>query len=348
MEKKCLLDYGYDELNFLVDMGEKPFRIPQLYQAINQYKDFSEMTTLPKALLDKLAEEYYVQGVKIAEKHVGREGTEKYLYMLNDGNLIEGVFMPHKYGNTLCVSTQVGCRMGCVFCASGLNGLVRSLTAGEILSQVLAVNVLHGGTLIDRKITNVVLMGSGEPLDNFDSVVKFLRLVSSPKGINISPRNISLSTSGLAPKIRELAELDIPVVLTLSLHAATDEKRSRLMPINKAYDLAEVISAMKYYFEKTKRRLIFEYSLIDGENSDELSAKQLVNLVRGLPCHVNLINLNPVKERRLRGVKGDMISSFQKVLDEGGISNTLRHSMGNDIDGACGQLRNKRLSAYEA
>ncbi|MBO7178349.1 MAG: 23S rRNA (adenine(2503)-C(2))-methyltransferase RlmN, partial [Clostridia bacterium] len=283
----------------------------------------------------------------IKERLVGKDGTEKYLYALNDGNVIEGVFMPHRYGNTLCVSTQVGCRMGCAFCASGLGGLIRNLTAGEIIGQVLCVNRLHGGTPKDRAITNVVLMGSGEPLDNYDEVTKFLSILSAEKGINISLRNVSLSTSGLVPKIRELADSNLPVVLTISLHAATDEKRSALMPVNKAYPIKELIDSAKYYFEKTRRRVIFEYALVEGKNSDKKSADELARLLKGFPCHVNLINLNYVKEKGLRGIKGNYIKEFIDNLNKQGISATLRHSMGNDIDGACGQLRVKYLAEHD-
>ena len=247
--------------------------------------------------------------------------------------------MPHKYGNTLCISTQVGCRMGCKFCASTLNGLVRNLTAGEMLGEVLATNVRHGGTLKERKVTNIVLMGSGEPLDTYDNVVKFLNLVSEPNGIGISPRNISLSTCGLADKIRDLADSGLPVVLTISLHASSDEVRESLMPINKRYKINEVLNAAKYYFEKTGRRIIFEYSLIEGQNSSKKEAISLAHLLHGLNAHVNLMNLNPVKERKLSGTDSNTIKEFMETLSKLGISNTLRHSMGNDIKGACGQLR---------
>ncbi|MDD4316667.1 MAG: 23S rRNA (adenine(2503)-C(2))-methyltransferase RlmN [Clostridia bacterium] len=339
--KPCLQDFSFEELSFITEWGFPRFRVEQVYNAAIQYKSYDNISNLPKALIEKLKENFADRGLEIIKTLSSKDGTEKYLYRLNDGNIIEGVFMPHGYGDTLCVSTQVGCRMGCEFCASGLGGLVRNLTAGEILSQVLCVNALKGGTAAKRAITNIVLMGSGEPLDNFDNTVKFLRLISDERGINISLRNISLSTCGLVPRIIELADMDLPVTLTISLHAPSDKKRTALMPINKAHNLFSVIEAAKYYFEKTKRRIIFEYSFVEGENSDTDSAKQLAALVKGLPCHINLINLNFVEEKGLRGVSAAQIKEFMRILDENNVSNTLRRSMGNDIEGACGQLRNK-------
>ena len=345
---KCLQDLTFEEIEELVvSLGQPKFRAGQLYDLQMRHKEYDEATNLPKTLIDGIKADYFATSLKIIERLVGKDGTEKYLYALNDGNVIEGVFMPHRYGNTLCVSTQVGCRMGCAFCASGLGGLIRNLSAGEIIGQVLCVNKLHGGTPKDRAITNVVLMGSGEPLDNYDEVTKFLRLLSAEKGINISLRNVSLSTSGLVPKIKELANSNLPVVLTISLHAATDEKRSALMPVNKAYPIKELIDSAKYYFDKTRRRVIFEYALVEGKNSDKKSADELARLLKGFPCHVNLINLNYVKEKGLRGIKGNYIKDFIDNLNKQGISATLRHSMGNDIDGACGQLRVKYLAEHD-
>lgn len=345
---KCLQDLTFEEIEELVvSLGQPKFRAGQLYDLQMRHKEYDEATNLPKTLIDGIKADYFATSLKIIERLVGKDGTEKYLYALNDGNVIEGVFMPHRYGNTLCVSTQVGCRMGCAFCASGLGGLIRNLSAGEIIGQVLCVNKLHGGTPKDRAITNVVLMGSGEPLDNYDEVTKFLRLLSAEKGINISLRNVSLSTSGLVPKIKELANSNLPVVLTISLHAATDEKRSALMPVNKAYPIKELIDSAKYYFDKTRRRVIFEYALVEGKNSDKKSADELARLLKGFPCHVNLINLNYVKEKGLRGIKCNYIKEFIDNLNKQGISATLRHSMGNDIDGACGQLRVKYLAEHD-
>ena len=284
-------------------------------------------------------ESYEDEPVKIIQTFTSADGTEKYLFSLADGNVIEGVLMKYKYGNTQCVSTQVGCRMGCKFCASTLGGLVRNLTSGEILCQILTVNALCGGNAKTRTVTNVVLMGSGEPLDNYDNTVSFLKNVTAPDGINISARNISLSTCGIVPKIYALADEGIPVNLTISLHQTTDEGRARTMPIAKKYAIAEVLKACEYYFEKTGRRYIFEYSLIDGENCDARHAEELINLLKGRPCHVNLIRLNEVKERELKTITEKQAYRFLGLLEKGGLSATLRRQIGVDIGGACGQLR---------
>ena len=281
--------------------------------------------------------------ISLHTKLVGKDGTVKYVYKLADGNIIEGVLMSYKYGNTLCVSTQVGCRMGCKFCASTLGGLVRNLSAGEILAQVLFVNRDNGGDLKNRKVTNVVLMGSGEPLDNFDNVVKFFNLVSAPNGINISQRNISLSTCGLVDKIKELAKLKLQVTLTISLHAPTDDMRKEIMPIANRYSISELIDATKLYFNETKRRIVFEYSLISGKNDTFECADELAKLLKGLVCHVNLIPLNEVKERGMLGTNRKKAYAFMDRLNKAGISATVRRTMGADIEGACGQLRAKIL-----
>lgn len=256
--------------------------------------------------------------------------------------------MPHDYGNTICVSTQIGCRMGCTFCASGLDGLLRNLTPGEILGQVIAVNRDNGGALKDnRAVTNIVLMGSGEPFDNYDSVLKFLNLVSDENGINISERNISLSTSGLADKVRKFADSGHKVTLSISLHAPFDALRSKLMPVNRAFNIEKIISASKYYFEKTGRRVIFEYTLIKGENDNDNCAKELARLTRGFPSHVNLIRLNEVKEHNHVAPTEDGAKEFLKKLESLGVSATIRRSLGNDIEGACGQLRRRYLESNE-
>ena len=265
--------------------------------------------------------------------------SKKFLFELADGNLIESVFMRYDYGNTQCVSTQVGCRMGCKFCASTLGGRLRDLTAGEILSEILVVNRTEGGTQKSRAVTNVVLMGSGEPFDNYDNVVKFLKNVSAEGGICISPRNISLSTCGLVPEMRRFAGERIPVNLTVSLHASSDEERKRTMPIANKYKISEIMDACAYYFEKTGRRYIFEYTLIADENCDREHAEALAKLVKGKPCHVNLIRLNEVKERALTAADEKAAYRFLGVLEKNGISATVRRSMGADVGGACGQLR---------
>lgn len=343
--KKCLLDLTLDELKEeITSLGEKPFRAAQIFSSLSAGLCFSEMTALSIPLRYKLSENYTDQPVKIIKTLKSVDGTEKFLFSLADGNVIEGVKMQYKYGNTLCVSTQVGCRMNCAFCASGISGLIRNLTAGEILGEVIAANRYLGGGVKDRrKITNVVLMGSGEPLDNYDNVVKFLRLLSDKNGINISLRNVSLSTSGLVNKMYDLANENLPVNLTVSLHSPFDEERQKIMPVAKAYKISEIISACENYFEKTGRRYIFEYVLIKGENDGSRHTEALIKLLKGKPCHVNLIRLNVVKEKNLVGVSEKDAYRFMGTLVKGGLSATLRRQMGSDIEGACGQLRRKYI-----
>ena len=327
--KEILQDLSFEELESLVlSLGEKKYRAAQLWRGLMQGKKISDITDLSKAFKSKLLERFEDEPVRIAETLTSSDGTEKYLFALADGNVIEGVFMRYKYGNTQCVSTQVGCRMNCAFCASGLGGLVRDLTAGEILSQILVVNALHGGTPEKRAVTNVVLMGSGEPFDNYDNVVKFLRLLTMEGGIHISARNISLSTCGLVPKMLAFSKEGIPLNLTVSLHASTDEERARTMPVANAYKIADILKACDVYFKETGRRYIFEYSLIGGENSDEKHAHALAALLKGRPCHVNLIRLNEVKERSLKTVAEKDAYRFLGMLEREGISATLRRSMG--------------------
>ncbi|MBQ9730429.1 MAG: 23S rRNA (adenine(2503)-C(2))-methyltransferase RlmN [Clostridia bacterium] len=344
--KKILQDLSFAETEELIlSLGEKKFRAKQLYEGLTQGKKVSDITSLPKALKEKLLEEYEDETIRIKETFYSADGTEKYLFEFADGHLVEGVLMKYKYGYTQCVSTQVGCRMGCKFCASTLNGLIRNLSAGEILAQILAVNALHkadvksGAGESGRAVTNVVLMGSGEPLDNYDQVVKFLRNLTAPEGLCISARNVSLSTCGLVPKMYALADEGLPVNLTVSLHATDDETRKKVMPVAKAYKIEEILKACRYFFEKTGRRYYFEYTLIDGENCDETHAKALVELLKGKPCHVNLIRLNEVKERELKTVSDKNAYRFLGVLEKGGLSATLRRQIGVDIGGACGQLR---------
>ena len=338
---EILQDYSFEELkNLLVEYGEKQFHAGQIFRGLQSGKKISELTDISKELRAKLLERFVDEPVKIIGKKVSKiDGTEKFLFKLYDDNIIEGVLMKYKYGNTQCVSTQVGCRMGCRFCASTLNGLVRNLTAGEILSQITAVNRLIGGTLDKRAVTNVVLMGSGEPLDNYDNTLKFLKIVSFEGGINISQRNISLSTCGVVPKIYDLANAGVSVNLTISLHNPFDERRKELMPIANSYKVSEILDACSYYFEKTGRRYIFEYSLVKGQNDTKECADELIKLLRGRPCHVNLIRLNEVKERNLLATDNRMAYSFLGLLQKGGLSATVRRQIGSDIDGACGQLR---------
>ncbi len=345
---KILQDYTFSEVqNYILDIGEKSFRAKQIYNDLYLGKPISEMTGLSKLLREKLLNEFVDIPCQIIKELVSYDGTKKFLFKLYDGNVIEGVLMSYKYGNTLCVSTQVGCRMGCQFCASTIGGLVRNLSAGEILSQVLSVNLHEGGDKKNRKVTNIVLMGSGEPLDNYDNVVKFLRLVSSEDGICISPRNISLSTCGLVPKIYELANENLPINLTVSLHNPFDEKRMEIMPIAKSYKISEILSACDNYFKTTGRRYYFEYSLISGQNDTDECVEKLYALLKGKPCHINLIRLNDVKEKNLRSTDDKHAQEFMDKLAKKGLSVTLRRRMGTDIDGACGQLRRRFITEGE-
>ena len=345
---ECLLDFNRQELaEKLSQFDLKGYRVDQVFTALNQGKSFSEMTTLNSQTKQVLSNNFTSQPITILEQKSARDGTIKFLYKLADNNIIEGVLMKYKYGNTLCVSTQVGCRMGCKFCASTLHGLVRNLTAGEILGQVVAVNRLLGGRLgEERKITNIVLMGSGEPLDNYQNVTKFFKLVTDDNGLNISERNISLSTCGLVPEIKRLADDGFKVTLTISLHSTTDQKRRELMPIAFKYSIAEILDACKYYFSKTKRRVIFEYVLVKGKNDTFADAKALANLMRGLSSHINVIPLNPVSERNLIGATREKALQFVQTLSKLGVSATVRRTLGEEIDGACGQLRQKYLDSH--
>ncbi len=335
---------NFEEIQQLVSsIGQPKYRAEQLYSGLQAGK-FLENINIPKELRNYLVENNYsVGGVEIYQKFVSQiDGTIKYLYKLDDGNIIEGVLMKYKYGNTLCVSTQVGCRMGCAFCASTIGGLVRNLSSGEILGQVIAAN-RDNKSDDTRGVTNIVLMGSGEPLDNYDNVLKFLKLVSSEKGLNISMRNISLSTCGIVPKINELAKEKLGITLSLSLHSPDDEMRKTIMPISKAYDLKETIAAMRNYVKVTGRRVVFEYALIKNKNDTFECATKLSKLIKGMQCHVNLIPLNSVYESGLNGSDSDNVKKFKQCLEENGISVTIRREMGADISGACGQLRRSYL-----
>ena len=345
--KKIIQDLDYNRICGLVaDLGEPKFRAKQLFTGLCQGKKISGISVLPKSLKDKLLTVFEDCPVEIIQTLTSSDGTEKYLFRLADGNVIEGVLMKYKYGNTQCVSTQVGCRMGCKFCASTLGGRVRDLTSGEILSQVLLINALHANGK-ERGVTNIVLMGSGEPLDNYENVVSFLKNVTSPDGINISARNISLSTCGLVDRMYDLADEGLPVNLTVSLHSTTDSERARTMPIANKWPIAEILKACENYFEKTGRRYIFEYALIEGENCDERHAQELIALLKGKPCHVNLIRLNEVKERSLAAAGEKAAYRFLGLLQNGGLSATLRRRTGADVGGACGQLRVSYLNNAE-
>lgn len=337
-----LTEMTLDEVaKLLSDLGEPRYRAKQVYAWLVRGVLPAEMTNLPKTLREKLAALPY-GAVSIFQKRLSeRDGTAKFLFSLEDENLIEGVLMRYHYGNTVCLSTQVGCRMGCAFCASTLEGKVRDLHAGEMLGQIAAIEKDEPHEDGHRAVTNLVLMGSGEPLDNFENVVRFLYLVSSPDGMNISPRNISVSTCGIVPKIYEFMEKAPHVTLSVSLHAHDDETRSRIMPINRAYPIAELLKAARAYADGTGRRVVFEYALISGVNAAEQDAVALAKRLRDMRCHVNLIPLNPVPERNLSGATRQQAQQFAAWLEREHISATVRREMGTDIEGACGQLRRR-------
>lgn len=333
-----LTDLSYFELlDYVQKMGLPRFRGEQIFDAIYSGKNLEEISNLPKGLKEQLSSIY--PKYQILYKFESKDGTIKFLIKLDDDNAIESVLMKYKYGYTVCISTQVGCRMGCKFCASTLGGLVRNLTAGEMLGQILLINKFLGGKGSDRKITNVVLMGSGEPLDNYDNTIKFIELLSSQRGLNISQRNISISTCGLVDKIYQLADLKLNITLTISLHATSDEKRKSIMPIANRYTIKEIIDACKYYYKQTKRKIYFEYTLIADVNDSEEDQKRLKNILNGFLCHVNVIPLNTVKERSLKKTTRLMAYQFVEGLKKLGVSATVRRTMGEDIGGACGQLR---------
>ena len=338
-----LLSMSLEELTaWLKERGYPAFRGRQLYEWLQRGASFDEMTNLPKDFRARLAEGASVNPVRIRDAFVSKlDGTEKYLYELDDGNLIEGVLMRYHHGNTLCLSTQIGCRMGCAFCASTLEGCVRSLTPAEMLGQIIAVNRRLNG---DGRVGNVVLMGSGEPLDNYDNVMKFLRLMNDARGLNMSLRGVSLSTCGLVPNMYRLADEGLPVTLSVSLHAPNDEIRRKLMPVARAYAMEDVLAACRNYVDKTGRRVIFEYAMVGDMNCEMAHADELAHRLRGLQCHVNLIPLNEVKERdALKAPTPAQVERFMKRLEERHISVTRRREMGDDIQGACGQLRRHTL-----
>lgn len=318
-------------------LGEKPFRAKQIYEwlHVRLVDDFDEMTNLSRALREKLRENYALwplQALRVQTSKI--DGTKKFLFALSDRQVVESVLMQYHHGDSVCISSQVGCRMGCKFCASGIGGLVRNLTVGEMLAQVYAIQKLTG-----ERVSNVVVMGTGEPFDNYDTLIQFLRMLTDTNGLNISQRNITVSTCGIVPKIRAFAEEDLQVTLALSLHASDNEKRKELMPIAYTYSLGEVMDACRYYFQKTGRRMTYEYSLVGGVNDTREDAKALAGLLRGQNCHVNLIPVNPVKEKGYVQPDRTAVLDFKDKLEKYGINATIRREMGRDIDGACGQLR---------
>ena len=342
MEKKDIASYSFEELQEeMLAIGEKGFRSRQIYSWIHEklVYDFEEMTNLPKALRQKLEAAYEIRRVEMEKRQISKiDGTNKFLFCLKDGNMVESVLMKYKHGNSVCISSQVGCRMGCRFCASTLDGLERNLTPSEMLRQVYQIQKITG-----ERVSNIVIMGTGEPLDNYDNFLKFIHMVSDEHGLNISQRNITASTCGIVPNIRRLAEEKLQITLALSLHGSNQEKRRSLMPVANKYELHEVLEACDYYFEKTGRRITFEYSLVHGVNDTPEDAKELMGILKDRNCHLNLIPVNPIKERNYEKPDKKSAENFKNKLEKNGINVTIRREMGSDIDGACGQLRRKTM-----
>ena len=330
----------YEELqNEIMVLDEPKFRAGQIFDwAHNKQVDSIEkMSNLSKALREKLQGNYEFTSLKCARmQESASDGTKKFLFELADGNYVESVFMKYHHGNSVCISSQAGCRMGCKFCASTLDGLERNLLPGEMLDQIYRIAAITG-----EKISNIVVMGTGEPLDNYENLLKFIHLLNDERGMNLSQRNITVSTCGIVPKIRALAEEKLQITLALSLHAPTDEKRKALMPIANSYSLNEVMDACRYYFDKTGRRVSFEYALVSGVNDRDEEVMELTHLLKGMNCHINLIPVNPIKEREFKSTDRLRVLEFKKKLEKNGINVTIRREMGRDIDGACGQLRRR-------
>jgi len=327
-----------DELKeYFESIGEKKFRGGQVHEWIHKKlaDDFSEMTNISGALKDKLNEDFFIEHFTIEDRLISEiDGTEKYLFGLRDGNVIESVLMRYKHGNSVCISTQVGCRMGCRFCASTLDGLVRNLTVSEMLKEVYTIQRISG-----ERVSNIVLMGSGEPMDNYENTVEFVKRISNENGLHISQRNITISTCGIVNKIKKLADEKLGITLAISLHASDDETRKELMPVAKSFTIKEILEACDYYYKKTGRRISFEYSLVAGVNDNINEAKKLTGLIKGMNCHVNLIPVNPIKERSYKRSDRKSVEAFRDYLNNHGINATVRRELGSDINGACGQLR---------
>ncbi|WP_279230295.1 23S rRNA (adenine(2503)-C(2))-methyltransferase RlmN [Thermohalobacter berrensis] len=344
MNKIDLKSFNLEELKkLMVEIGEKSFRGQQIFNWIHQknVESFQDITVLSKELRDKLENKYKITNLKIFKRFDSKiDNTKKYLFLLEDGNIIESVMMEYKHGVSVCLSTQVGCKMGCTFCASTKDGLIRNLTTGEILDQVYKIQ-----KDLNIKVSNIVLMGSGEPLDNYENVLKFLRIINHKHGQNIGYRHITLSTCGIVPNIYKLADEKLPITLSISLHATNDNERKKVMPITYKYSISEVIKACKYYIEKVNRRVTFEYTLIKGVNDTKENAKKLANLLKGMLCHVNLIPLNPIKEVDYRSSNKKSVKNFKRELENRGIKATIRREMGRDINAACGQLRRKYMES---
>ena len=331
--------------NTMIEMGEKAFRAKQIYEWLHQKQaeSFDEMSNLSAVLREKLKERCVLTILKMLEVQTSKiDGTQKYLFALPDGNVVESVLMKYKHGNSVCISSQVGCKMGCRFCASTIGGWTRNLLPSEMLEQIYRIQRLSG-----ERVSNVVVMGTGEPLDNYDNLLQFIRLLTDENGLHISQRNVTVSTCGIVPKMYELAEENLQITLAISLHASNQAKRAELMPIANKYSINEVLEACRNYFEKTGRRLTFEYSLVGGKNDTKEDAEELAHLIKGLNCHVNLIPVNPIKERDYVQSDKKVIENFKNKLEKYQINVTIRREMGRDIDGACGQLRKSYIDKKE-
>lgn len=343
MEKKDIRSYTFEQLQAeMLQIGEKSFRSKQIYSWLHEKlaDSFEEMTNLSKALREKLEQSYEIRKVSMLERQVSAiDGTNKFLFELYDGNVVESVLMRYKHGNSVCISSQVGCRMGCRFCASTLDGLERNLTPSEMLGQIYEIQKISG-----ERVSNIVIMGTGEPLDNYENFVTFIHMISDEHGLNISQRNITVSTCGIVPNMKRLAEENFQITLALSLHGSNQEKRKKLMPVANKYDLADVLEACDYYFNKTGRRITFEYSLVHGVNDTEEDAEELIRILKPRNCHLNLIPVNPIKERDFEKPTRQHAEKFKNKLEKTGINVTIRREMGSDIDGACGQLRRRHVN----
>ncbi len=346
MEQLDIKSQDLPELKKTVEgLSEKPFRAKQIYEWLHkkQADSFQEMTNLSVSLREKLERNCQIVSLKVLEVQTSKlDGTQKYLFALPDGNVVESVLMKYHHGNSVCISSQVGCKMGCRFCASTIGGWTRNLLPSEMLDQVYKIQKLS-----KERVSNVVVMGTGEPLDNYDNLLRFIRMLSDEKGLHISQRNITVSTCGIVPRMYDLAQEDLQITLAISLHASNQQKREQLMPIARKYSLDELMKACRNYFEKTGRRLTFEYSLVGGENDSQEDAEELAHLIKGLNCHVNLIPVNPIKERSYVQSDKKVIAIFQNKLEKYQINVTIRREMGRDIDGACGQLRKSYIDKKE-
>lgn len=340
MEKKDIRSCTFEELQEEIkNLGEPAFRSKQIYEwlHVRLVDSFDEMTNISVLLREKLKERYEILSVTMADRQISKQdGTTKFLFCLHDGHVVESVLMRYKHGNSVCISSQVGCRMGCRFCASTLDGLERNLTPSEMLGQIYRIQKIIG-----ERVSNVVIMGTGEPLDNYDHFLRFIRLLTDEHGLHISQRNVTVSTCGIVPNMRRLADEQLQITLALSLHGSTQEKRKQLMPVANKYDLTEVLAACDYYFERTGRRITFEYSLVHGVNDTDEDVGELTAILKGRNCHLNLIPVNPIKERNFKRPSRESAVNFKNRLEKNGINVTIRREMGSDIDGACGQLRRR-------